>query len=228
MHKQNVDDARARRLLFSQKPRQHISLRAFESTRPWRSHAIHCRVRVNFRTSLLFPVAMATASHAGPVVVSRVSRVNAASSSRRMRPVARIEDSRNTTSRRAFSFHGRRTTSVTTCAQKQSYASFDDMIATSPVPVLVDFYATWCGPCQMLSKTVFPQVAAAIGKENVTLVKINTEKYPNIASKFKVEALPTIILFKNGVVADRIEGLPDATALTERLKYMLGASAAGK
>jgi len=80
----------------------------------------------------------------------------------------------------------------------------------------------------MLSKTVFPQVAAAIGKENVTLVKIDTEKYPNIASKFKVEALPTIILFKNGVVADRVEGLPDATALTERLKYMLGASAAGK
>ena len=63
-----------------------------------------------------------------------------------------------------------------------------------------------------------------IQQSGSSLVKIDTEKYPNIASKFKVEALPTIILFKNGQVADRIEGLPDAAQLTERLKYMLGAS----
>ena len=109
-------------------------------------------------------------------------------------------------------------------ATKETYASFDDMIENSSVPVLVDFYATWCGPCQMLSKDVLPKVAGAVGKDKVKLVKINTEKYPNIAGKYKVEALPTIILFKNGQVADRIEGLPDAAQLTERLKYMLGAS----
>ena len=109
-------------------------------------------------------------------------------------------------------------------ATKETFASFDEMIAGSSVPVLVDFYATWCGPCQILSAQVFPAVAAAFGKDQVKLVKINTEKYPNVASKYAVEALPTIILFKNGQVADRIEGLPDATQLTERLKYMLGAS----
>ena len=86
------------------------------------------------------------------------------------------------------------------------------MIAQSPVPVLVDFYATWCGPCQLLSKQVFPQLAAAVGRDKVSaLVKIDTEKYPNIASKFGVEALPTIILFKDGEILDRIEGLRTRT-----------------
>ena len=112
---------------------------------------------------------------------------------------------------------------VAVAATKATYASFDDMIEKSPVPVLVDFYATWCGPCQLLSKQVLPRLAAEVGRDKVTLVKIDTEKYPNIASKFKVEALPTIMLFKDGAVADRIEGLPDANQLTARLKYMLGA-----
>ena len=169
-----------------------------------------------------------------------------------------------------------------TRATKETYASFDDMIERSPVPVLVDFYATWCGPCQMLSRDVLPKVAGAVGKDRVKLVvgprdavfclrrpsspfpsfpsssasfvrepktektteqfparltskhrltsttrllpptqKINTEKYPNIASKYKVEALPTIMLFKEGKVADRIEGMPNAPQLIDRLLYFL-------
>lgn len=163
---------------------------------------------------------MAFACLAAPVAGLR-TRVAPPSTRGSARPTAapRIDASRN-----ARDSVSRRGATTTVRATKQSYASFDDMIAKSPVPVLVDFYATWCGPCQLLSKQVFPQVAAAVGRDKVSLVKIDTEKYPNIASKFKVEALPTIILFKNGQVADRIEGLPDATQLTERLKYMLGAS----
>ena len=111
-------------------------------------------------------------------------------------------------------------------ATKETFASFDEMIAGSSVPVLVDFYATWCGPCQILSAQVFPAVAAAVGKDQVKLVKINTEKYPNVASTHGVEALQTIILFKDGKVADRIEGLPNAPQLIERLKYFLAAPAA--
>ena len=59
--------------------------------------------------------------------------------------------------------------------------------------------------------------------DEVKLVKINTEKYPNIASKYKIEALPTIMLFKNGQQVDRIEGLPEATQLIQRLNYFLSA-----
>ena len=59
--------------------------------------------------------------------------------------------------------------------------------------------------------------------DEVKLVKINTEKYPNIASKYKIEALPTIMLFKNGQQVDRIEGLPDAAQLIQRLNYFLAA-----
>ena len=106
-------------------------------------------------------------------------------------------------------------------ATKETYASFDDMIENSSVPVLVDFYATWCGPCQMLSKDVLPKVAGAVGKDKVKVVKINTEKSPNIAGKYKVEALPTIMLFKDGKVADRIEGMPNAPQLIDRLLYFL-------
>ena len=163
---------------------------------------------------------MTLACLAAPVAASRM-RFAPPSTRGSARPTAapRIDASRN-----ARDSVSRRGATTTVRATKQAYASFDDMIEKSPVPVLVDFYATWCGPCQLLSKQVFPQVAACVGKDKVSLVKIDTEKYPNIASKFKVEALPTIILFKNGQVADRIEGLPDATQLTERLKYMLGAS----
>ena len=160
------------------------------------------------------------------VAVHRVAApsARALSTSRRVstresnRPATRVPPARD---RRTNNASGRGALHVA-AATKQTYASFDDMIAQSPVPVLVDFYATWCGPCQLLSKQVFPQLAAAVGRDKVSLVKIDTEKYPNIASKFGVEALPTIILFKDGEILDRIEGLPDANQLRDRLLYMLG------
>lgn len=73
------------------------------------------------------------------------------------------------------------------------------------------------------STQVLPQLAASVGPDKVKLVKINTEKYPNIASKYKIEALPTIMLFKNGEPVDRIEGLPESQQLLQRLSYFLGA-----
>eukprot|EP00529_Nitzschia_sp_RCC80_P030798 CAMPEP_0113463270 /NCGR_PEP_ID=MMETSP0014_2-20120614/12553_1 /TAXON_ID=2857 /ORGANISM="Nitzschia sp." /LENGTH=303 /DNA_ID=CAMNT_0000355223 /DNA_START=141 /DNA_END=1052 /DNA_ORIENTATION=- /assembly_acc=CAM_ASM_000159 len=71
-------------------------------------------------------------------------------------------------------------------------------------PILVDCYAPWCGPCKM----VVPQLQAAAKQfgPDVRVVKIDSDKYPAFASKYQVEALPTMMLFQNGQVVDRLEG----------------------
>ncbi|MFC6876711.1 thioredoxin [Flavobacterium myungsuense] len=72
-------------------------------------------------------------------------------------------------------------------------------------PVLVDFYANWCGPCQMLSP-VLKQVKDNLG-ERITILKIDTDKNHELASKYNVRGVPTMILFKNGKQLWRQSGL---------------------
>jgi len=74
-------------------------------------------------------------------------------------------------------------------------------------PVLVDFYATWCGPCRVVSEQVLPYISKRFG-DSLRLVKINSDTYPNLCDKFKVMAFPTLILFKGGQVIHVFEGLP--------------------
>ncbi|GER37630.1 thioredoxin family protein [Striga asiatica] len=86
-------------------------------------------------------------------------------------------------------------------AKQQTYSSFDDLLQKSDKPVLVDFYATWCGPCQFMGP-ILDQVSGKL-IDKIQVVKIDTEKYPSIANKYKIEALPTFILFKDGEPYDR-------------------------
>ncbi|KAE9446085.1 hypothetical protein C3L33_22088, partial [Rhododendron williamsianum] len=86
-------------------------------------------------------------------------------------------------------------------AKKQTFSSFDELLANSDKPVLVDFYATWCGPCQFMAPVLNEVSAAMIDK--IQVVKIDTEKYPSIADKYRIEALPTFIIFKDGEPYDR-------------------------
>jgi thioredoxin len=86
-------------------------------------------------------------------------------------------------------------------AVKQQFRSFEDVIANSDLPVLVDFYATWCGPCQMMSK-ILEQVNSEL-QGQLKIIKIDTDRYPQIASQYQVQALPTLILFKGGKSVDR-------------------------
>jgi len=88
---------------------------------------------------------------------------------------------------------------------KQTFKNFDDMLTNSDKPVLVDFYATWCGPCVMMAKEL-NQISETM-KDQVMVVKIDTEKYPNIASRFEIYALPTCVLFKDGEPVERVEGV---------------------
>ncbi|MFQ3614650.1 MAG: thioredoxin [Cyanobacteriota bacterium] len=101
-------------------------------------------------------------------------------------------------------------------AHKQQFKSFADMIEGSPTPILVDFYASWCGPCRLMAN-VLEQVKPQVG-DAVSFVKVDTEKYPNIAARWGIQALPTLILFKDGRPIDRIEGLLQPRALLERLQ----------
>lgn len=104
-------------------------------------------------------------------------------------------------------------------AIKKQFNSFQELLSGSDVPVLVDFYATWCGPCQMMSPIV-EQVNTHL-KDRLQVVKIDTDKYPQLASQHHIHALPTLVLFKNGQPVERIEGVLPAEKLIQRLQALI-------
>jgi thioredoxin len=104
-------------------------------------------------------------------------------------------------------------------AVKKQFSSFQDLLDNSDIPVLVDFYATWCGPCQMMSP-ILEQVGANL-RDRLQVVKIDTDKYPALASQYHIEALPTLVLFKNGQPAERIEGVLQASQLIQHLSSLV-------
>jgi protein disulfide-isomerase len=102
---------------------------------------------------------------------------------------------------------------------KKQFNSFQDLIANSDRPVLVDFYANWCGPCHLMA-SVLEQVHGQLG-DRLQIVKIDTEKYPDLASEHHVYALPTLVLFKDGRPIDRIEGVLQPNQLMHRLETLV-------
>lgn len=104
-------------------------------------------------------------------------------------------------------------------AVKKQFSSFQELLANSNVPVLVDFYATWCGPCQMMTP-ILEQVGAHL-KNRVQVVKIDTDRYPGLATQYQIHALPTLALFKNGQLVERIEGVMQAPQLVQHLQGLL-------
>ncbi len=102
---------------------------------------------------------------------------------------------------------------------KKQFNSFEEMLSGSDVPVLVDFYADWCGPCQMMTP-ILEQVNLQL-KDRLRIVKINTEKYTELASQYGISALPTLVLFKQGKPIDKIEGVMQAAQLVQHLQPQL-------
>ncbi|HYU63669.1 MAG TPA: thioredoxin [Verrucomicrobiae bacterium] len=92
-----------------------------------------------------------------------------------------------------------------------STADFKDGVAASPVPVLADFWAPWCGPCRMVAPAVEKVATDLAGK--VKVVKINTDEQPELGQRFGVQSIPTLILFDGGSEKDRVIGVRPAAAL---------------
>jgi thioredoxin 1 len=100
-----------------------------------------------------------------------------------------------------------------------SDASFDQTIHTSPTPVLVDFWAPWCGPCRMLAPIIEQVADEFVGKAQVC--KLNTDQCRDTAVEFGISAIPTVILFKDGKVQKKWVGLTSKKDISEAITKLL-------
>jgi thioredoxin 1 len=83
-------------------------------------------------------------------------------------------------------------------------ANFNEEVVQSTTPVLVDFWAEWCGPCKMLAPLLDELASEYNGK--VKIAKVNIDDHQNLASQYRVTAIPTVLIFKNGQVMEQMVG----------------------
>ncbi|MDE6557368.1 MAG: thioredoxin [Duncaniella sp.] len=97
-------------------------------------------------------------------------------------------------------------------------SEFKEMIASSK-PTLVDFYATWCGPCKMQAP-ILEELKKKIG-DSANIIKIDVDRAPEIAAEYMVRSVPTLIIFKNGEPQWRTAGLTQLEVLEDKIKIQL-------
>ncbi len=97
--------------------------------------------------------------------------------------------------------------------------NFADEIERSPLPVLLDFWAAWCGPCRMVAPVVDQLAKEFSGKARIG--KLNVDDNQLTAARFRVQSIPTLLILKNGREVDRIVGAQSKEAIAQRLKIHL-------
>jgi thioredoxin 1 len=99
-------------------------------------------------------------------------------------------------------------------------ATFDETIGGAEKPVLVDFWAEWCGPCKMIAP-VLEEIASEQG-EKLSIAKLNVDDNPDVAMRFNVMSIPTLIVFKDGEPAKRLVGAKGKGQLLQDLAEYVG------
>lgn len=101
-------------------------------------------------------------------------------------------------------------------------ASFDRAVLKSPVPVLVDFWAPWCGPCRMISPVLDEIARERAG--SALIAKVNVDDHPELASKFGIRGIPALLFFQGGELKDQISGAAAKQAITSKLDALAKAA----
>ena len=107
---------------------------------------------------------------------------------------------------------------------KVSVETFESEVLQSPVPVVVDFFAPWCGPCRMLGP-VLDRLAGDY-QERLKFAQVNVDEDPELANSFGVQSVPTLLFVKDGEVVDFTVGLADQASLVRRLNQLIGTQTA--
>lgn len=97
--------------------------------------------------------------------------------------------------------------------EKVSDQSFEQDVIKASAPVIVDFWAEWCGPCRMVGP-ILDEVSGDLG-DKVKIVKLNVDENPETASKYGIMSIPTLLLFKDGVIASRQVGAAPKAKLVQ-------------
>ena len=101
---------------------------------------------------------------------------------------------------------------------KLDEGNFDREVTQSEKPVIVDFWAEWCGPCKMIAP-VLDEIAKEKGG-NVKVAKVNVDENQSLSFKFNIRAIPTLLFFKNGQVRDQVTGMTSKKDLLGRLEAL--------